>query len=113
FLRLQARLQNEPKEITGKLRAMVYDDVTRRYIDAFAAALPHIDRRSIVWRVVMMIGAYLYIVSDESRLEQLSGGESNAHDEATIIREMCAFFTGGIAHGSHEGAAGARKPRAV
>jgi AcrR family transcriptional regulator len=96
FLRLQARLQNEPKEITGKLRAIVYDDATRRYIEAFKMALPQVDARAIVWRMVMMIGAYLYIVSDESRLEQLSGGLCDAGDQGEVIRQISAFLTGGF-----------------
>jgi AcrR family transcriptional regulator len=96
FLRLQSRLQNEPKEITGKLRAVVYDKVTRRYIEAFSTALPHIDPKTIVWRVVMMIGAYLYVVSDESRLEQLSDGQCDARDEEEVMRQISTFLSGGF-----------------
>ena len=96
FLRLQARLQNEPKEITAKLRAIVYDDATRRYIEAFKLALPQVDARAIVWRMVMMIGAYLYIVSDESRLEQLSSGLCDARDQGEVILQISTFLTGGF-----------------
>ena len=96
FLRLQARLQNEPKEITAKLRAIVYDEATRRYIESFKAALPQIDPTAIVWRMVMMIGAYLYIVSDASRLEQLSNGLCDANDQEDVIRQLSAFLTGGF-----------------
>lgn len=96
FLRLQARLQNEPREITGQLRAVVYDEATRRYIDAFRTALPHIDPKAIVWRVVMMIGAYLYIVSDASRLEQLSNGLCKANDQEEVIRQLSSFLAGGF-----------------
>lgn len=96
FLRLQARLQNEPKEITGKLRAIVYDEATRRYIESFKAALPQIDPKAMVWRVVMMIGAYLYIVSDARRLEQLSDGLCDVTDQEEAIRQLLAFLTGGF-----------------
>jgi hypothetical protein len=96
FLRLQARLQNEPKELTAKLRANVYDAATRRYIEAFKLALPQVDARAIVWRMVMMIGAYLYIVSDESRLEQLSGGLCDAKDQGEVIRQISTFLSGGF-----------------
>lgn len=96
FLRLQARLQNEPKEITGKLRAIVYDEATRRYIESFKAALPQIDPKAMVWRVVMMIGAYLYIVSDARRLEQLSDRLCDVTDQEEVIRQLLAFLTGGF-----------------
>lgn len=100
FLRLQARLQNEPKEITGKLRAIVYDEVTRRYIESFKAALPQIDPKAIVWRMVAMIGAYLYLVSDASRLEQLSNGLCDANDQEEVIRQLSTFFSGGFKYPS-------------
>jgi hypothetical protein len=101
FLRLQARLQNEPKEITGKLRAIVYDEATRRYIERFKATLnPHIDPKAIVWRMVAMIGAYLYVVSDPSRLEQLSNGLCDAKDQDEVIRQLSTFFTGGFKYSS-------------
>jgi AcrR family transcriptional regulator len=96
FLRLQARLQNEPKEITSKLRAIVYDDVTRRFVAAFQRALPKIDAETIVWRVVMMIGAYLYLVSDSSRLEQLSGGRCKVNNAGELIEQLSAFMAGGF-----------------
>ena len=101
FLRLQARLQNEPKEITGKLRAIVYDEATRRYIESFKAVLnPHVDTQAIVWRMVAMIGAYLYVVSDPSRLEQLSNGLCDVKDQDEVIRQLSTFFTGGFNHSS-------------
>jgi AcrR family transcriptional regulator len=107
FLRLQARLQNEPREITGALRATVYDQATRRYIEAFKRALPHIDAKAIVFRMVMMIGAYLYVVSDPNRLEQLSDGHCDAEDQAEVIRQVCAFLTGGFKYPIEQGAVGA------
>jgi AcrR family transcriptional regulator len=98
FLRLQARLQSEPKQMTAKLRANVYDQATRRYIEAFKAALPHIHPEAIVWRMVMMIGAYLYIVSDPNRLVQLSDGSCDVSDQREVIRQLSAFMTGGFTY---------------
>jgi len=96
FLRLQARLQNEPKAITGKLRASVYDEATRRFIGHFKAALPKVDPDAIVWRMVMMLGAYLYIVADASRLEQLSDGRCHVGEQEEVMRQLMAFLTGGF-----------------
>jgi AcrR family transcriptional regulator len=96
FLKLQARLHSEPKEITGKLRRIIYDQATLRYIESFKAALPQIDPKAIVWRVTMMIGAYLYIVSDASRLEQLSNGSCNINDHDEVMRQLSAFLTAGF-----------------
>ena len=113
FLRLQARLQNEPKEVVKKLRQIVYDEATLRYIDAFKVVLPHIEPKAIVWRVVMMIGAYLYVVSDESRLEQLSGGLCDTHSEAEVLHQLTAFLTGGFEQPAVNGADTRRRSRAA
>lgn len=96
FLRLQARLHSEPKEITAKLRASIYDATTRAYIERFKVALPHIDPKAMVWRMTMMIGAYLYVIADPYRLEQLSDGTCSADDEEEVIRQFSTFFTGGF-----------------
>jgi AcrR family transcriptional regulator len=96
FLRLQARLQSEPAEVTSKLRATVYDRATRAYIEAFKAAVPDIDASAMVWRMTMMIGAYLYVVSDPTRLAQLSDGSCDAGDHDEMLRQFSSFFTGGF-----------------
>jgi AcrR family transcriptional regulator len=96
FLRLQARLQNEPQAIAAKLRAMVYDDATRRFVESFKAALPDIDGKTILWRTVMMIGAYLYIAADAKRLEQLSDGSCKIDDQDEVVHQLVEFLTGGF-----------------
>ena len=96
FLRLQARLHSEPSEITRKLRAAVYDRATRTFIEKFKAALPNIDAGAMVWRMTLMIGAYLYVISDPTRLEQLSDGSCDASDHEEMLRQFLSFFTGGF-----------------
>jgi AcrR family transcriptional regulator len=98
FMRLQARLQNEPKSITAKLRANVYDEATRRFIGHFKAALPGLEPDAIVWRMVMMLGAYLYIVADAARIEQLSEGRCHIGEKDEVLRQLTAFLTGGFKH---------------
>jgi AcrR family transcriptional regulator len=109
FLKLQARLQSEPKEITAKLRATVYDKATRIYIEKFKMALPHIDPKAMVWRMTMMIGAYLYVISDPNRLEQLSDGACTADDEAQVIHQFSTFFTGGFKYPMEAGTPATRR----
>jgi len=96
FLRLLARLQSEPQKIAKKIRETVFDGATFRFIDAFKSALPQIDQSTIVWRVTMMIGSYLYIVADASRLEQLSDGMCDGADVDEIVRQLSAFLAGGF-----------------
>ena len=46
--------------------------------------------------MTMMFGAYLCIVSDASRLEQLSNGLCDASDKDEVIHQLSTFFTGGV-----------------
>jgi hypothetical protein len=55
-----------------------------------------VDPDAMVWRMTMMIGAYLYVISDPNRLEQLSNGRCDAKDPDELVRQFTAFFTGGF-----------------
>jgi AcrR family transcriptional regulator len=96
FMRLQARLQHEPKDITQKLRLEVYEESSRRYIAALARALPHIRHEAIYWRYVFMVGAYLYTISDSNHLETLSGGACSSRNIDEAVRQLVAFLVGGL-----------------
>lgn len=96
FLRLQARLHTEPPEISYKLRREAYDASTRAYAAAFREALPHLSERDVYWRVALMVGAYLYAVSDTHRLEELSGDLCNPDDTEELLAALAAFVTGGM-----------------
>lgn len=97
FMRLQARLQNEPQEVAQKLRLEVYEESSRRYIAALTKALPHVDQAAIYWRYVFMVGAYLYTISDSNHLEQFSGGKCSSKDIDQSLRQLVAFLTQGVA----------------
>jgi hypothetical protein len=97
FMRLQARLQNEPQELAQKLRLEVYEQSSRRTIAALAKALPHVDKTSITWRYTFMVGAYLYTISDANHLEQLTVGTSSSKDVDESLRQLVAFLVHGIA----------------
>lgn len=112
--RLQARVHNEPEGEAFRIRRDVYDDVTRRYIRALAAALPAADPADIYWRTTFMIGTYLYIVSDVARLEEVSDGQYNLNDIDETIERLASFLVGGMAapgtYGPHPHDPKARQP---
>lgn len=96
FMRLQARLTNEPTEITEQLREMAYEESVQRYVTAIRRALPKLGRNAIFWRMAFMIGAYFYIVSDLTRLETMSGGKCSSKDLDEAFRQLVSFFIGGF-----------------
>ena len=97
FIRLQARLHTEPPEISYRLRNEAYDSSTRAFVDVLCAALPHLPRADIYWRVTLIVGAYMYAFSDTHRLDELAKGICNPSDAGEVMRQITAFVVGGLA----------------
>src|SRR3546814_12975113 len=77
FVRLQSRLHYEPEDLAMNLRREVYDLSTRRYVKAFLKVLPKVDPADVDWRMAIMIGSLLYMLSGLYRpLGRASGRES-------------------------------------
>lgn len=95
YVRLQARLHNEPEELSVRLRREIYDESISHYLDAFEKALPHIDPADIHWRMMFVTGVCLYTLSGQGRLEELSRGRYQQDD----IDEMSARLSSFLAHG--------------
>jgi AcrR family transcriptional regulator len=96
FMRLQARLQNEPGAVAQKLRQSVYEESTRRYIAALQRALPHLEPTTLYWRYVFVVGAYLYTISDTNQLEAWTRGAASSRDIDEALRQLVPFITAGM-----------------
>lgn len=98
FLNLQARLHTEPAELTEDLRAELYDEPMRRYVVALQAAMPGMDAKTLHWRMVFSIGAYLYTIADLHRMRVLSGdAKGGPSDLDESFAQLVRFITGGLA----------------
>lgn len=96
FCRLQARLHNEPEELAFRLRRDVYDISTKRYIAALERALPSVDAADISFRMMFVIGTYLYMLADVDRLDELSDQRFNASNLDELVTRMVDFLVGGL-----------------
>lgn len=96
FMRLHARLHTEPPEISYDLRSSAYDRSTHLFAEALSAALPHLSKTDIYWRVTFMVGAYLYTFSDTHRVEELAPGVCDPSDPDEILEAITTFITGGM-----------------
>lgn len=96
FLRLHARLHTEPPNLSYELRKTAYDESTRLYIEVLHEALPHLSRFDVHWRMTLMIGTYLYALSDTNRMEDMLPEAYDPKDSARLMAETVAFIAGGI-----------------
>jgi AcrR family transcriptional regulator len=96
FIRLQARMHTEPPRFAEHLRREVYDDTAREFHAAFRQAAPHLSERTAYWRLILVVGAYLYAHSDAHRMEKLSHGACNTRDLDEMLRQITAFVVGGL-----------------
>lgn len=95
FIRLQARLHTEPEEFAYQLRSEAYDSSMRDYGRVIAERLPHLGIETVYWRLIHMVGAYLYVISDAHRLDEISEGVSSV-DDAESLEQLVAFCSGGM-----------------
>jgi AcrR family transcriptional regulator len=96
FIRLQARMHTEPPRFAERLRREVYDSNAREFHAAFREAAPHLSERTAYWRLILVVGAYLYAHSDAHRLEKMSGGQCNTRDLDEMLVQITAFVVGGL-----------------
>lgn len=96
FVRIQARLHNEPEQLAFQLRRAVYDPSAKRYIAALCKALPDIPAADVNFRMMFMIGTYLYMLGDVARLDEISDGAFNTTDIDEVMERMVTFLTYGI-----------------
>jgi len=96
FVKLQARLHNEPKEIESALRAKLYDKVSLLFVDELKRTLPKLSESSICWRLIFVMGLYLYVASNTGRLEVISKGKAKGGNLKQALPEILNFCEQGF-----------------
>jgi AcrR family transcriptional regulator len=96
FVKLQARLHNEPKEIEQELRARLYNSVSLQFFEELANTLPQLSREVIAWRLVFVMGLYQYVLLDTGRLEAISADRCNSSDLDRALLEILDFCEQGF-----------------
>ena len=96
FVRLQARVHDETDAMHFRLRREVYDVTTKRYLLALERALPDLDPSEIYWRMMFVIGAFLYMMSGVDRLGDLSSGRYLSDDINEVVERLTTFVVAGM-----------------
>jgi AcrR family transcriptional regulator len=105
FVRLQARVHDETDAMHFRLRREVYDVATQRYLAALERALPGVDPADVYWRMMFVIGAFLYMMSGVDRLDDLSGGRYVSDDVNELVERLTTFVVAGMQAPSRNGPA--------
>ena len=96
FLQIHARVHMEPAKFTFALRGKVYDESTRAYAKAIHEARPHLSLKTVYWRLILVVGANLYAVSNTNRIAELSEGLCNPGDMAEMHEHVTDFVCAGL-----------------
>ncbi len=96
FLHIHARVHMEPEKFCFALRGKVYDESTRAYAHALHEVLPHLPLKTVFWRLILIVGANLYAVSDTNRIAQLSGGICDPGNPDEMLEHVTDFVCAGL-----------------
>jgi hypothetical protein len=96
FVKLQARLHNEPKELSQDLRSSYYDKVSLEFVDELHKTLPHLTIESIAWRLIFVMGLYIYVASNTGRIEVISRGRCQGSRLDKALPEILQFCENGF-----------------
>ena len=96
FVKLQARLHNEPKELAQDLRSSYYDKVSLEFVDELHKTLPHLSIETISWRLIFVMGLYIYVASNTGRLEVISRNRCAGERLDQALPEILAFCENGF-----------------
>ena len=88
FTRLRAIMSAEGNEVTRRIIAQTFDDISHAFIDALHDSLPHIPRADIVWRSHFLLGALYYTLVTPERVSRLSRGDCDGADAGDAIEQL-------------------------
>jgi hypothetical protein len=84
----------ERGEATRRILSGSFDESSRQFMDALAAAMPDLPREELNWRFHFLIGAMVYTMADSGRIQTLSDGACDPSDSEEALERMVAVFAG-------------------
>ena len=96
FVKLQARLHHEPKELEQMLRKRFYDESTFKFVEALQHSFPDARPESIYWKLTFVMGVYIYTASNTGRLEIISKGQCSGTNLQQALPEILDFCEKGF-----------------
>jgi len=92
YARIRTRLAAEGSAWARDLPSRLFDDSSHRFIDALAAALPHVSEEDLYLRFNILLGAMFFAIANPARIEFLSRGLIDVSNRAHAIKYLVDFF---------------------
>jgi len=112
FTRLRAVMSAEGNAVVGRIIAEIFDDTTNAFIEAIEQSLPHLPRKTLVWRSQFLLGALYYTLVNPERVTRLSRGEADGGDMADAIEQLVSATVASLQAADINDGAGAAVPAA-
>ena len=96
FMRLRSTIAHEHAELSQKLVARHFNEVSGRFIDALRAELDHLPARDFFWRFHFLLGSQYYTAANPGRIQVLSNGVCDPSNAAEAVAEMINFAAAGF-----------------
>ena len=93
YARFRIRLAAERSAWARDLPSRYFDESSHQFLDALAAALPHLPIEDIYWRFNIMLAAMYFTIANPARIEYLSRGLVDMSDEEQAIAYLVQFFS--------------------
>jgi len=99
YARILAHEISSPSVRSREIMREFFDPVAHILLDALAEVLPDRSMEEIHWGYHVMLGAMVYTMADNGRMERLSGGLCSPDDETTAAKHIVALLTAALRHG--------------
>ncbi|RMH22554.1 MAG: TetR/AcrR family transcriptional regulator [Acidobacteria bacterium] len=97
FAQLCGRAMNAPDDVLRSILIDELGEVVRRFLPAFARALPALPRRELLWRVHFTVGAMAHAMAGRRLIEAVSGGLCDTRDVDGTVERLVRFLAAGFA----------------
>lgn len=96
FMRLRSTIAHEHAELSQKLVARHFNDISGRFIKALRAELDFLSARDFFWRFHFLLGSQYYTAANPGRIQILSNGVCDPSNAAEAVDEMIRFAAAGF-----------------
>jgi AcrR family transcriptional regulator len=96
FGELRARLVFENNKLVDRMLSELFDESTRRFVEAIGECLPDLPRKDLFFRIHYLLGVMTYTMSGPKRAKALSGGSYDPTETHETLNQLVNFVAGGF-----------------
>jgi len=95
-LRLMGRVLADPNARAQRLLQKQYEDLRAAWLAAVQRGVPRLPKTDLWWRFELLWGAFVFVLCNPSRVEQLTGGVCDPTDSDAVLSQLLAVFVAGF-----------------